>query len=307
VYISDRNHNRVRKVSPDGIIATFAGNGDFQFYGDGGPAIQAGIDGPEGIAVDATGNLFIMDSGHYRVRKVTPNGIISTVAGNGTSGATGDGGAATSAEISFALGGLTVDSAGNVFIADFYNNRVRKVSSNGIITTVAGNGTTGFSGDGGPAISASVYKPIAVAVDASGNLFIADSGNQRIRKVTPAGIISTFAGNGASGFTGDGGPATAAPLNTLGGMTIDKTGNLIFVDSQRIRKIDSSGTINSITGGGLGFSGDGGPAISASIGATDVAVDTSGNLFIADFGNNRIRKVTYMPPARKVRGQITSQ
>ena len=310
VYISDRNHNRVRKVTLDGIITTAVGGGN---GGDGGLATQAGISSPEGLAVDSSGNLFIMEAGNYRVRKVAPNGIISTVAGNGTSGFSGDGGPAISAQISYAVG-ITVDSTGNLFIADRYNNRIRKVAPNGIITTVAGNGTTGFGGDGGPATSASIYTPFGVAIDATGNLLIADLGNQRIRKVTPGGTISTIAGNGGTGFAGDGGLATAAILNNPEGIAIDKTGNIIFVDNGHIRKIDTSGTITSITGGGFGgfgFSGDGGPASSASLSATDVAVDTNGNLFISDFGSNRIRKVTYVPnyvpPARKVRGQITSQ
>ena len=188
--------NRIRKVTPAGIISTVAGNGAGGFSGDGGPATSAELGNPFGVAVDAAGNLYIADKLNSRIRKVTAAGTISTVVGNGTN-YSGDGGVATSAqlELSSRSGG---GSAGNLYIADNSNQRIRKVTAAGIITTVAGNGNRGYSGDGGPATSAQIINSVlGVAVDAAGNLYIADGGNSRIRKVTPAGVITTMAGNGA--------------------------------------------------------------------------------------------------------------
>ena len=184
----------------NGIITTVAGNGSnsrYGYSGDGGPAINASLNEPFGVAVDASGNLFIADSGNNVIRKVDPNGIITTVAGNYSTGEShgGDGGAATNASL-YNPCGVAVDAAGNLFIADTFNGRIRKVDTNGIITTVAGNGTNGYSGDGGAATNASLYNPDGVAVDATGNLFIADSANGRIRKVDTNGIITTVAGDG---------------------------------------------------------------------------------------------------------------
>ena len=181
------------------------------YSGDNGPATSAELAGPTGVALDASGNLYIADYGNNRIRKVSPSGIITTVAGNGTDGFSGDNGPATSAELADPWG-VALDASGNLYIADIYNNRIRKVSPSGIITTVAGNGTGGYSGDNGPATSAELYDPSGVALDASGNLYIADYGNDRIRKVSPSGIITTVAGNGTVGYSGDNGPATIAEL-----------------------------------------------------------------------------------------------
>ncbi len=190
---------------------------------------------------------------------------------------------------------VAVDSAGNLFIADFFNNRIRKVSASGIITTVAGDGNQGFNGDGGPATSAALSGPHGVAVDASGNLFFADSGSL-IRKVSASGIITTVAGTGNQGFNGNGGPATSAWLYGPGGVAVDASGNLFIADSGngRIRRVSASGIITTAAGNGTnGFSGDGGPATSAAFAEPQgVALDTSGNLFIADFNNNLIREVS---------------
>jgi sugar lactone lactonase YvrE len=294
LFIVDVTNNRIRKVTPGGVISTVAGNGNQGYSGDGGPATSAQLYAPYGVAVDAAGNLFIADNGNQRIRKVTPGGVISTVAGNGTGGYRGDGGPATSAQLLYPYG-VAVDTAGNLFIADTGNNRVRKVTPGGVISTVAGNGTQGFSGDGGPATSAELHYPEGAAVDTVGNLFIVDTSNSRVRKVTPGGVISTVAGNGTQGFSGDGDPATSAQLYNPEGVAVDTAGNLFIADTynNRIRKVTSGGVISTVAGNGTqGFSGDGGPATSAQLGyPEDVAVDTAGDLFIADSTNNRIRKV----------------
>jgi sugar lactone lactonase YvrE len=277
---------------PNGIITTVAGNGSQGYSGDGGAATNASLRFPSGVAVDASGNLFIADM-VSRVRKVNPNGIITTLAGNGSPGFSGDGSAATNASLYNPLG-VAVDAAGNLFIADKGNNRIRKVNTGGIITTVAGNGSSGYSGDGGAAINAGLYNPAGVAVDGFGNLFIADRSN-RIRKVDTNGIITTVAGNGDSGYSGDGDAATNASLYLPQGVAVDASGNFFIADrsNNRIRKVDTNGIITTVAGNGdSGYSGDGGAATNNSLFLpSGVALDASGNLFIADFVNNRIRNV----------------
>jgi sugar lactone lactonase YvrE len=295
LYIADASYSRIRKVTTAGIISTVAGNGTSGFSGDGGPATSAQLGQPMGMAVDIAGTLYIADTFNSRVRMVTPAGIISTIAGTGSMGYNGDGGLATSAQL-FLPYGVAVDSLGNLYIADLINLRIRKVTANGIITTVAGNGTSGFGGDGGPAISAQLYLPYGVAVDSAGGLYIADYGNGRIRKVASDGTINTVAGNGTKGYGGDGGPATIAKLNTPTGVAVDAAGNVYVADYQngRIRKVSSDGSISTAAGTGvIGYSGDGGPAASAQISMpTTVTVDAAGNIYIPDYGNSRIRKVT---------------
>jgi hypothetical protein len=239
--------------------------------------------------VDAVGNLFIA---YFEGVGKMSNGVATTVAGGGYYLVLGDNGPATSAYL-YDPGGVAVDSAGNVYIADGENNRLRKVS-NGVITTVAGNGTPGFSGDNGPATSAQLHDPARVAVDSAGNLYIADNNNYRIRKVSN-GAITTVAGNGTRGFSGDNIPATSAQFHDPFGVAVDSAGNLYIADSgnNRIRKV-ANGIITTVAGNGTpGFSGDNGPATSAQLnGPAGVAVDSAGNLYIADGGNNRIRKVS---------------
>ncbi len=290
--------NFAQTIAP-GIINTVAGDGIRGYSGDGGLATSAEVNIPYGLAVDTAGNIYIADLENNRIRKVTAStGIISTVAGNGTAGYSGDGGAATSAEINFPYG-VAVDSAGNIYIADNGNQRIRKVTvSTGIISTVAGNGIVGYSGDGGPATSAELDSPTGVAVDSAGNIYIADLENYRIRKVTAStGKISTVAGTGTQGYSGDGGPATSAELYYATGVAVDSAGNIYISDvvNERIRKVTAAtGIINTVAGDGTGgFSGDGGLATSAELSAPwGVAVDTAGNIYISDVSNQRIRKVT---------------
>jgi len=302
LYIAESLNERIRKVNAaTGIITTVAGNGTQGYSGDGSAATSAQLDNPNGVAVDAAGNLYIADGNNNRIRKVNvTTGIITTVAGNGNQGYSGDGGAATSAQLAIAYqSGLAVDAAGNIYIADCYNNRIRKVNAaTKIITTVAGNGTQGYSGDGGAATSAQLDWPWGVAVDASGNIYIADEVNNRIRKVTAAtGIITTVAGNGTWGYSGDGGAATSAEMSGPTGVALNATGNLYIVDhgSCIIRKVDATtGIITTVAGDTNGyFWGDGIAATSSKLDSPyGVAIDATGNIYIADEGNNRIRKVT---------------
>ena len=295
IYIVDAGNYRIRKVDTSGIISTVPLDGLVGFSGDGGPATDAKLFTPRGVFVDGSGNIYIADMNNGRIRKVDTSGIISTVAGNGTFGFSGDGGPATDASLFNPLG-VSVDGSGNIYIADMNNGRIRKVDTSGIISTVAGNGTFGFSGDGGPATDASLFNPLGVSVDGSGVIYIADTNNHRIRKVDAAGIISTVAGNGELGFSGDGGPATSGSLFNPLGVSVDGSGVIYIVDwfNHLIRKVDTSGIISTVAGNGSsgGFSGDGGPATSASLNRPyDVFVDGLGNIYIVDAGNHRMRKV----------------
>ena len=261
------------------------------------PATQAPINTPVAVARDYAGNLYTADFSRNVVYKIDPSGQLTIVAGNGTSGFSGDGGPATSAALYFPLG-VFADSSGNIFIADTSNQRIREViAATGVIQTVAGNGTNGFSGDGGPATAAQLSNPGSIFVDGSGNIFIADSSNDRIREVVATtGSIQTVAGNGTYGFGGDDGPATGAALAGPSGMFVDTSGNIFIADegNQRIREvIAATGTIQTIAGtGNYGFSGDGGLATSASFrNLSGLSLDASGNIFIADRDNNRIREV----------------
>jgi len=294
IYIADSQNNRIRKVS-SGTIATFAGNGTGGYSGDAGAAASAELRNPYTVALDSSGNLYIADTSNNVIRMVNTSGIITTVAGNGLEGYSGDGGPATSAQI-FNPAGVAVDSFGNLFIADTRENRIRMVNTSGIISTVAGNGAVGSGGDGGPATSAQLYHPAGIAVDGSGNLYIADSNNQRIRKVNASGIITTIAGNGVVGYNCNNGVATSLGLHDPTGVAVDGSGNLYIADSgnQCVRKVNSSGAMTTVAGNGVAsYSGDGGPAASAGLSSpTGVAVDASGNLYIADYVNNRIRVVS---------------
>ncbi len=289
LYIADQSNNSIRKVSATGIITTVAGTGTPGFSGDGGPATSAQINSPFGVAVDSAGNIYISDSGNNRIRKVS-GGVITTVAGNGSGGFSGDNGPATSAQL-IGPNAVVVDIHGNLFFGDIGNRRVREVSG-GIITTVAGNGTYGFSGDGGPATSAALMSPTGIGVDSAGNVYIADSASNRIRKVSK-GVITTLAGNGSSGYSGDAGPAAGAVLQNPRSVAVSADGTIQIADNLRVRQISTDGFITTIAGNGTGFGGDNGPATSAQFdGTSGVAVDSNGNVYISDVNNNRVRKVT---------------
>ncbi len=418
IFIADTGHNRVREVKPDGTITTIAGTGTYGYSGDGGPATAAELSGPDALAVDTNGDLFIVDTGNEVVREVKPDGIITTVAGPGPGG---DGGPASKASLGLGYNsGIAVDAHGDLFIADTSGDRIREVTPNGIITTVAGmgvvccgsgdggpatsagvpsptgvavdgqgdlfftqsdnpairevtngiittvfqsgygfngglavdgqgdlffsqyyvgtngqydtvinellhngtiitiGGTAGYSGDGGPAANAQFDRSSAVAVDGHGDLFIADSGNNRIREVTPGsdglpsdGTIDTVAGGGSALiYSGDGGSATAATLNDPTGAAVDDDGNVFIADSgdNVVREVTRVGIITTIAGDGTaGYSGDGGPAAAAELDVpTGVAVDGSGDLFIADAGGIRTRTVTPGPDGLLSDGTITT-
>ena len=294
LYIADRGNHRIRKVDTTGVITTIAGTGAAGFGGDGGQATAAQLDSPSGVVLDSSGNLYIADRGNHRIRKVDTTGVITTIAGTGAEGFSGDGGQATAAQLDNPSG-VVLDSSGNLYIADRDNHRIRKVDTTGVITTIAGTGVEGFGGDGGPATAAQLDSPSTVALDSAGNLYIADRGNDRVRKVDSSGVITTVAGSAKSLFGGDGGQATAAQLDTPYGVVLDGVGNLYIADglNHRIRKVDSSGVITTVAGSEeYGHSGDGGQATNAGLAfPRGVAVDGVGNLYIADYVNHRIRKV----------------
>jgi sugar lactone lactonase YvrE len=297
LYIADQTNNRIRKVDTNGNITTVAGKSFSGYSGDGGPATNAYLYLPSGVAFNASGNLYIADQKNNLIRKVATNGIITTVAGGGTPTypSIGDGGAATNASLSVPTG-VTFDAFGNMYIADRYNGRIRKVDTAGNIITVAGK-SLGYSGDGGIATNATLALPFGVAFDAFGNLYIADSSNQRIRKVDTNGIITTVAGKNGSGYSGDGVAATNATLSFPSGVACDAFDNLYIADrnNNRIREVDSNGIITTVAGNGSsGYSGDGSAATNASLNLPiGVAFDASGNLYIADFFNSRIREVDF--------------
>ena len=319
-------------------IETLAGTGTAGFSGDGGLATLAQLNSPASVAVDASGNIYVADHINSRIRLITPSGVIRTVAGNGTAGFGGDGGNATDAQLNFPS--LVVpDAFGNLYIADLENHRVRKVSPGGVITTIAGTGVLGFSGDGGPATLAQFYFPTSVAVDGAGNVYVADEGNHRIRKILPGGTIQTvaalnaapegitlnsdgdlyisagkqifkllaggglavIAGTGVEGFEGDEGPATSAQLYSPRGISLDNSGNLYFADSYLVRMVSAAGVISTVAGtGGAGFTGDGSPAIGTTVAPTGVWADGA-RVYVADFGNHRIRRlVPATPPTLSV-------
>jgi hypothetical protein len=286
------SNNKVQKKSPGGIVSAFAGNNSWGTDGDGGPATSASFQ-VEDVAIDGTGNVYICDGNNHRIRKVDTTGIISTVAGSGISGFSGDGGPAVFARLNSPRS-IAADAAGNVYIADYTNGRVRMVDNLGIIKTIAGGGSA--TGNGIPATSASIGLPTIVRLDGAGNVLI--YANKRVFKVDGAGIITHIAGNDTLGFSGEGGPATAAKFNNISDIAIGTSGDIYIADynNNRVRKVDAFGIVNTVVGNNLaaiGYGGDGGNPLLALFGnITGFAPDKFGNLFIADYGNNRVRKLS---------------
>jgi uncharacterized protein (TIGR03437 family) len=303
VYIADFGNSRIRVVA-DGAISTLAGNPKGVPRGEGLFALSVRLSGPTGVAVDAAGDVYFAEgsvgsgsglaAGDFKVWRVSPDNLLYTAAGTGRNSDAGDGGAAAVAQFDTPAG-MTFDRAGNLYIADSSNHRVRKVSRDGTVATVAGTGVAGFSGEGGQAAAARLDTPLGVAVDGNSNLYIADTGNQRIRKVFPNGIIGTVAGNGNASFFGDGGPATQAALHNPRAVAADENGNLYIADTlaYRVRKVDGGGIISTLAGNGTpGSGGDGGSATTAQLGLPSaVAVDAAGNVYVADEGNGTIRRI----------------
>lgn len=295
VYVAVENDSRVYKIDTTGTLTVLAGNGAYGYSGDGGPATAAELESPEGLAVDASGNVYISDSGSNSIREVlVSSGNIQTIAGgNAASAYGGDGGPAVNAQLSNPIG-IALDASGNLYIADAGNYVIREINaSTGNISTIAGNNTlgAGYAGDGGPATSAQLTAPFGVAVDGNGNVYIADRGAAVVREVTAStGVISTVAGNGTIGYSGDGGPATSAQLAAPFDVTVDAAGNVYITDFNNsvVREIlASNGFIQTVAGSGTyGFSGIGGPATSAQMAwPFGIAVDGNGNLYVADLAN----------------------
>ena len=313
LWIADSSNFRVRKVDAAGVIATVAGLSGWSYAGDGGQATSAQLSAISGVALDAAGNLFIADTNNVRIREVSKAGIITTVAGSGIMGSSGDGGPATSAQL-FAPSSVAVDPTGNVYVGDLGearrvdtngnilsvvttaaccspsvavdaagnlyvadSNRVRKIDKYGSVTPVAGSGTAGYSGDGGPATWAQLSNPVGTALDPYGNLYIADFNNARIRKVDPAGTITTVAGNGTYGYSGDGGPATSAQLLDPAGVAVDSAGELVIADGTHVRRVDKAGIITSIASGLNG--------------AVGIAATAGGYLYVAESNNMVVRRL----------------
>ncbi len=300
IFISEQKNNWIRKISSTGIITRVAGSGGLPGYlGDGGPATNAKLSQNWGIATDNSNNLYIADIDNQLIRKVNSAGIISTIAGvvmggGGVAGYSGNGGPATMAKLNTPLG-IAVDNSGNIFIGDDYNYCIRKIDPSGNISLYAGTNNSGYTGDGGPATLAQISWTYGLATDLSGNLYLCDGENNCIRKINTAGIISTIAGTGIRGFSGDNGPATLCQLNKPTGVFADNAGYVYIADfnNHRIRRIDPNGMITTYAGKGFaGFSGDGGLARSAELNyPISFTRDLYGNSYIADLGNARVRKV----------------
>ena len=310
IYIADSQNFVVREVTSgfNATISTIAGaeSSSSGYSGNGGPATLALLDTTQGVVTDPIGNVYISTWGGT-VRAIDRHGIISTFAGDDTYGFSGDGGPAVNALISFPQE-MAEDAAGNLYLADAGNNRIRKITAAGVISTVAGNGGSLYAGDGGPATSAELDAPAAVAFDAAGNMYVSDQGNNRIRMVSISGQISTFAGNGVGSFSGDGGAAVSATMNEPVGLAIDAAGNMYIADSLncRIRKVNTLGIISTVAGTGNSCgsahtsttSGDGGSPLNASFNQpSGLALDPWGNLLISDYGDDVVRKVTFAATA----------
>lgn len=290
VFYVDRGGNNVRRIDAQGMIASYAGSGTAGFAGDGGKATEAQLSAPRGVAVGPDGSVYVSDTGNNRVRKVAPDGTITTFAGTGNVAFDGDGGKATDASLASPRS-LAVDAQGNLYIADYNNARIRRVTQDGVIKTVAGNGDKGATGDGGDATAAAIESPIGITVDATGNLYIAQGLANVIRKVTPDGKISTVAGTGTAGFNGDAGKATETQLNTPFSVAVDAGGNLLIADAanSRIRRVAPDGMMSTLAGG-AGASGLPASQVTVILPRGGVT-DRAGNMYVADIGHYRILKI----------------
>jgi len=288
VLVADLS-NRIRKITPDGTITTVAGSGIAGFAGDGGPATDAQLNHPTGVVVDAAGGILIADQHNYRVRRVDPNGTITTVAGTGYDGyGLGDGGLALQTGLDLPTT-LAVDAQGGILIAEMGERRVRRIDPDGTISTIAGDSGSGYDGDNKPATQASLNKPTGLAVTRTGDILIADQGDQRIRRVDPSGVIHTIAGNGVMATTGDGGPATAASLANPTSLLVDRARRVLVTEGTRVRSIERDGTINTVAGGGTSAPANGLLATSAALsGPTGMAIDHAGAVIVATTWSNQL-------------------
>ena len=302
LYIAETGSHVIRKIDLTGNISTIAGTGTQGFSGDNGPATSATLDSPQGLALDTLNNLYIADTHNHRIRKLNlTTGTITTITGTGIPGFSGDNALATAAQLNLPTA-LALDASSNLYIADTGNHRIRKITAtNGMINTIAGTGTQGFSGDNAGATSAATDSPTGLALDTQNNLYLADTHNHRIRRIDAnTGIITTIAGTGTAGFSGDTTASTIATLTLPHGITIDGAGNLYLADTQnhRIRRIDAStGIITTAAGDGTqAFAGDGGPAVAASLDSPRApALSPATLLTLADTGNQRIRQLEAAP------------
>ena len=294
MYITMREHNIISRIDTKGMMTRYAGSGESGFSGDGGPAIKANFKTPAGLAFDPEGNLYIADRENHRVRKIDTSGNISTFAGIGKAGFSGDGGPAVRAKLNLPSG-LATDKKGNLFISDRSNDRIRVVDKKGVIRTYAGSGVAGFQGDAGPALKAQLDKPFGIALDEAENLYIADRNNNRVRKVSPEGIITTVAGDGGFFFMGDNGPAYRASVAAPTGVAVDKKGNLYIADrnNNRIRLVDKLGMIRTVAGTGQqDYNGDSETARETNLYLPfGLTVDSNDNLLVIDRSHYRIRLI----------------
>lgn len=294
IFIASRDHHTIDRIDKNGMLTRFAGTGESGYSGDGGAALKAKLKVPAGLFPDKKGNLYIADRENHVVRKVDSRGVITTIAGTGTAGFSGDGGPARAASLHFPSG-LALDSKGNLYISDRSNNRIRVINSKGIITTYAGNGEDGYGGDSGPALKARIDRPFGLTIDKKDNLYIADRRNNRIRKITPSGIITTVAGDGGFFFMGDNGPAYRASIAGPTGVAVDNQGNVYIADrnNNRIRVVDKQGMIRTVAGTGQqDYNGDAELARDTNLHLPfGLALDSKGRLLVIDRSHYRIRRI----------------